>query len=494
MMKTIFLKLSLVLVLVISLSGCGDSFLSTYPTEDVSDEIVTTTPANMMLGINGIHRSLYVRYGCQGCVGLGALMLHNDTMGEDLVMTRTSSTWFYGTYRWQVHRNATARDNRLPWLIHYQVIRNANVIINGEGNATGPQAEIDIPVGQAYFYRAFSHFQLVQLYGDRYRGGETNSQLGIPVVTTPENVGVPRSTVEEVYQQIHADLDEAISRLENYNRPNKSHVDASVARGLKARAYLVQQNWEMAAQYAAEARAGYSLKTQAEYTAGFNDYSNAEWMWGSHIAEDQSDRFGNFGAQISRNNSTTFIRTNPIAINTDLYYAFPQSDIRLANFDPTGEHEDLDLPSNFSRAPYTNQKFLAVSDADSRMGVPYMRAAEMYLIEAEARANLNDPVAAQVLYDLVSERDHDYTLSANTGDDLLEEIYLNRRLELWGEGFRFYDLKRLNQDMDRQDTNHNTTAASNVMFKSAGTNEWTYLIPQDEMDANPEMVQNPITD
>src|SRR5690625_6058155 len=78
--------------------------------------------------------------------------------------------------------------------------------------------------------------------------------------------------------------------------------------------------------------------TQDEYTSGFNDYNNREWMWASHVSADQSDRFGNFGAQVSRNNSTTFIRTTPIAINTTLYYSFPQSDVRLANFDPTGEH------------------------------------------------------------------------------------------------------------------------------------------------------------
>ncbi|WP_069130057.1 RagB/SusD family nutrient uptake outer membrane protein [Rhodohalobacter halophilus] len=493
-MKNLTLKFGLILLLLVSISGCGEDFLSTYPTEDVSNEIVTTSPANMMLGINGIHRSLYVRYGCQGCVGLGALMIHNDAMGDDLVMTRTSSTWFYGAYRWQVHRNATARDNLLPWTIYYQVVRNANVIIDGEENAEGPQAEIDIPVGQAYFYRAFSHFQLVQLYAERYRGGETNSQPGIPIVTLPENVGQPRATVEQVYQQIHDDLTEAINRLENYSRPNKSHIDASVARGLKARVYLVQQDWPNAITYAQDARAGYSLMTQSEYTAGFNDYTNVEWMWGSHIAEDQSDRFGNFGAQISRNNSTTFIRTNPMAINENLYSAFPASDIRLANFDPTGEHEDLDLPSNFSKAPYTNEKFIAVSESDSRVDVPYMRAAEMYLIEAEAKANLGDPTAADVLFDLVSERDDDYVRSTNTGQALLDEIYLNRRLEFWGEGFRFYDLKRLNQDMDRTNSNHNTTSASNVMFIEAGTNEWVYLIPQDELNANPEMEQNPTND
>lgn len=489
-MNNLLKKLLLSLVVIFSLIGCGEDFLATYPTEDVSSEIVTTSPENMMLGVNGIHRSLYIRYGCQGCVGMGALMIMNDVMGEDLVMTRTSSTWFYGAYRWQVHRNATARDNRLPWAMYYEINRNANVIIAGEENAEGAQADINIPVGQALFYRAFAHYQLVQLYAERYDGDKENTQLGIPIVLEPKNVGIKRSSVEEVYAQIHADLDDAIDRLSEYDRPNKSHLDASVAMGLKARVYLTQQNWEDAAEYAADARAGYDLMSNDDYTAGFNDYNNSEWMWGSHVSEDQSDRFGNFGAQLSRNNSTTFIRTNPIAINSSLYNAFPASDIRKENFDPTGEHESLGLPSDFEKAPYTNEKFLAASETDSRMDVPYMRAAEMYLIEAEAKANMGESDAANVLHELVSNRDPSYTVSTNTGQALLDEIYLNRRFELWGEGFRFNDLKRLNQDLDRTGANHNTTAASNVMSIAAGTNEWHYLIPQDEINANP-MDQNP---
>src|SRR5690625_6936794 len=80
----------------------------------------------------------------------------------------------------------------------------------------------------------------------------------------------------------------------------------------------------------------------------------------------------------------------------------------------------------------------------------------------------DDGRAAQVLYELVSARDDQYTLSSNTGDDLLEEIYLNRRLELWGEGFRFFDLKRLNLPLDRTGANHNPTAAYNFLEVEAG--------------------------
>ena len=69
--------------------------------------------------------------------------------------------------------------------------------------------------------------------------------------------------------------------------------------------------------------------------------------------------------------------------------------------------------------------------------VPYMRAAEMYLIEAEAKAKLGqDANAAKLLFDMVSKRDAAYKLSTSTGTKLLDEIYFHRRVELWGEGFQ----------------------------------------------------------
>ena len=310
-----------------------------------SDAVVTSNPANMMLGINGIHRSLYVRYlSCQGCVGLGALMIFADAMGEDVVMTRTTSTWHYGVYQFNIQQNASARDNLFPWLFYYQIVRNANVIIAGEENAQGDQAAIDVAVGQALVYRAFSHLMLVQLYGDRYVPGGANGHDGVPIVLTPENEGLPRSSVADVYAQIHDDLDEAARRLANYSRPNKSHLDRSVAYGIRARAYLAQGNYPEAANYAALARTGYPLMSPAELLNGFNDYNVGEWMWASHITLDQTDRFGNFGANMSRNNSTIVNRTNPRAINTLLYDQMAATDVRRDWFDPTGEHTDFGTP------------------------------------------------------------------------------------------------------------------------------------------------------
>ncbi|WP_431242986.1 RagB/SusD family nutrient uptake outer membrane protein [Flavobacterium sp. P21] len=222
-------------------------------------------------------------------------------------------------------------------------------------------------------YRAFCNYQLVQLFGKRYENGITNSQLGVPIILTVGDESNPRSTVEEVYNQINKDLDEANVLLVDYKKPNNSHLDLRVAQGLKARVALTQGNWSIAAEYANKARNGKTLMSMAEYASGFNDYNNKEWMWGSHVNEVQTQSFGNFGAYMSRNFSSTVIRSCPKAINSKLYNMIPESDVRSTIFDKTGKHVALELPSNFSKFPYTSQKFLAVSTGDSRCDIPYMR-------------------------------------------------------------------------------------------------------------------------
>jgi starch-binding outer membrane protein, SusD/RagB family len=152
------------------------------------------------------------------------------------------------------------------------------------------------------------------------------------------------------------------------------------------------------------------------------------------------------------------------------------------------------VPTGGVRVAYMVQKFrLPGTPSTSTMGdIPYMRASEMFLIEAEAKARLGkDADAAKVLFDLVTKRDVAYKLSTNTGTKLTDEIMFNRRVELWGEGFRFLDLKRLNQPLNRNGANHIASIA--VLYDMpAGDKQWEFLIPRRELDANKAMVQNPL--
>jgi len=498
-MKRAKYNILIMAALAILLGSCEKSYLDTVPTDQVSSESAFTTTTNAMQALNGIHRMMFQQHNSrQDQSGEGGINIYRDMMGEDLVCTAAGNGWHNNVYKWLDHRNIQSAADYAPWYLYYRFTANANMIINNIDNAVGPEAEKNIIKGQALVYRAWSHFNLVQLYAKRYVKGAQNTQLGVPLMLTNNIDGQPRNTVEEVYAQVLTDLDEAIVLLQDYNRANKSHMNAAVAKGIKARVALAKQDYVNAAAWAADARAGLPLMSTAQYTTGFNDYTNPEWMWGSHVIPDQTTYFYSFFAYMSRNFSSTNIRGNPKAINSLLYDnpIFTDTDVRKANFDPTGQHATLNppLPSNFTRFPYTNQKFLAAGGADSRGDVVYMRVAEMYLIEAEAYARMggHDDEALAALNTLREARETvpgNYVPSINTGQDLIDEIMLNRRLELWGEGFRFTDLKRLDQALDRTGANHQINLCVEMTIP-AGDTRWQWLIPKQEMDANPEMVQN----
>ncbi len=484
------------------LNSCSESFLETEPTDQVSDQLAVASTANALIVLNGIHRSVYIRYETtQGNGGLGAHFIHLDCMGEDQVQNRNQ--WFNRVYQWTAGRNDADFYDRFPFVFYYHLIANANIILDGVNDETsGTQEERDNLIGQALVYRAFSHYQLVQIYGERYVAGGNNSQLGVPykLTNSDEFTLQARNTVEEVYQLANTDLDRAITLLEGLSRTNKSHINIDAARGLKARIALTQGLWDTAISFAQQARTDYTLMDQPTYADGFRDQSEAndEFMWASNIIADQTDTFGNFGAFISRNFSSSAIRGNPRSISSELFNLISDTDVRKLLWSEDGSHPnfptDLEISSRHSRHPYTSQKFLSVSTGDSRMDVPIMRAAEMYLIEAEAQARKggNDAAAAQALFDLISTRDDAYALSTNTSQDLIDEIMIHRRIELWGEGFRFLDLKRLNLPLNRTGGQHQASLVGNVFEVPVGDVRWQWLIPREEIDANPNMVQNPL--
>ncbi|MTI30698.1 RagB/SusD family nutrient uptake outer membrane protein [Cytophagales bacterium RKSG123] len=479
----------LLLTMSFSFISCGEDYLDELPTDAVNADDAVSTTSNLLTIVNGMHRMLYSRDGGQGYGGLGTWHVYNEALADDMVLNGNSGYWF-GAARWIDHRTDISGYVAHHWRFFYKLINHANRIIEGAEVAEGIEDERNLVLGQAYAYRALAHFNLVQMFGKRYNAGGLNSQPGIPLMLEVTQEGKARSSVEDVYAQINADLDQAISLLTE-KRTNKSHFNKAVVQGLKARVALVQGNYTVAADMAAKARAGFPLMDQETYASGFNDYNVGEWMWGAHLNAEQQDTYLNWMAWMSRNFSSTNIRTSPKSINSKLYDLIPETDIRKTLFSPDGEHPDVTLLSTHQKFPYTSQKFLAYNTGDSRGDVVFMRAAEMYLIEAEAKGRLDDFAGAQeVLTELALARDDNYVPSGNTGQALIDEILLQRRWELWGEGFRFVDLKRLNADLDRNGTNHNESTIL-TMFVEAGGDEWQFIIPIDELNANELMEQNP---
>ncbi|MEJ5052539.1 RagB/SusD family nutrient uptake outer membrane protein [Chryseobacterium culicis] len=493
-----YIKWAVVLSVFTGMASCQSDYLETDPTTAASEEAAYSSASNLMAIVNGMHRDMYYRQNDnQGQNGQGGIMIMMDALADDLVFPSTGNGWYVSTVRWQDQVNENGANDFYPYQFYYALIRNANMVIaNGPSvpaPTTADAATIKAAIGEAYAFRAFCYYMLVQIYGKRYVPNTNNTQLGVPIRLVANEVPLARNTVEEVYTQINKDLDEAAARLGN-TRATKSHFNDKVILGLRARVSLTQGKYAAAITAAQSARSDFPLMNNSTYLSGFNNLSgNGEWMWGATILADQGDTFSNFGAYMSRNFNSTNIRQAPKAINSKLFLLFPSTDVRTKNFDPTGAHSNLGLPSTYSKFPYTGQKFLAASQADSRVDVPYMRSAEMYLIEAEALARSGNEAGSKAVFDVFAKnRNPSYTGATTTGTAYITEIIDSRRLEFWGEGFRFLDLKRLNQGLDRTGANHQSIVTNNVMTVANTDLRWEFLIPRAEINANPLIVQNPL--
>lgn len=482
---------------IILFTSCKKDYLEVTPTNAIATADAFKNTTNAWAAINGIHRSLYIKYyGNQDQGGQGSNMIYMDIMGEDVLHTGQPNSFWLTAYRWTGPRTVTSNVPYFNYRFYYTIIANANMIIDNVDNAEGPQEDKNAVKAQAYAYRAWSFYQMVQLFGERYEASSTNVTLGLSLVLSSTDLRpVPRATVVQTYQQINNDLDAAMALYANAKaRPNKSHINLNVIQGIKARVALTQQNYPVAVDMAQKARTGFALMAPSEYTKGFNDYSNNEWMWAIHMTAEQEIDFYSFWAYMSADFNASNIRQNPKAIFSPLYAKISTTDIRKQLWDPTGSNTAFPIPPGGIRRPYQQRKFLSTGQGLSIGDIPLMRAAEMYLIEAEALANMTgrETDAKQVLFNLVSKRDPNYMLSANTGAALIDEILTHRRIELWGEGFRFYDLKRLNLPLDRSGGNTVLSIAS-VLNVPAGDKRWVWLIPQTEIERAQGVVeQNPL--
>ncbi|MBA2745742.1 MAG: RagB/SusD family nutrient uptake outer membrane protein [Flavisolibacter sp.] len=500
-------KIFLAIAFLFAITSCKKEFLDTASTGSADDATIFATTTNAANVINGSYRYFASRFQNQNQPGHGGMMLTLDFMGEDI--HQSASNWYTssgnGTANYVTNRNAASVWVTYPFRLYYRVIGNSNALLDNIDNSTGSDANKNRLKAEALSFRAFGYLNLVQLFAKRYVPGTNNTQLGVSMPLSASDVKLPRSTVEEVYTQIHKDLDEAIALFATgSNLPVnvsasaanvKSHLSLNAAKAIKARAALVQGNYVMAADFAKQViEAGtFSLMSNTQYSSGFNDLSNPEWIWGFFMADDQGDAFGAFHAQISWNGNTTYIRSQPKRINSALYNQIASTDIRKTMWEPAPNATNFPLPlSTYVREPYMSRKFKTRS-APTIGDVPYIRLAEMYLILAEAYARTagREGDARQALFTLAKNRDPQYILSANSSPALIDEILIQRRIELWGEGFRFFDLKRLNLPLDRSVVpNYVSSSVGGTMQVPAGDDRFVFVLPQFELQGNPNAVQN----
>ena len=491
-------KYTILALCVAGLTACSDTFMETNPTDQIGETTVASSLENLYIALNGTHRAMVKQYlSSQGCGGEPSWDIDRDVLGEDLVHPTAGNPWFLKTLQWVDHRDSKSTLTKFGFFFYYKLILNSNLLLNNVDEVDRTDENLYSGVkGEALCFRAFGHFQLVQLYAERYKAGGGNTQLGIPYRKTPETGEIARNTVEECYQYINEDLDAAIELLKNYEAKEVTHFSLKVAYGLKARVLLAQQNYAEAAKYAdlaiqtAEKEGHKLMNGKEELMGGFASMltDNKEAIWAANTQDDQTIYFYSYYAYMSWNFNASAIRAVHRCVNSALYDEISNTDIRKQWWDPTGKAE---VPaSNFKRFPYQNRKFTAKSSSNAVGDFPFMRLAELYLMKAEALARNNQLQEAQkTLTAFALTRDPEYKETSKTAVELAEEIMIQRRIELWGEGFRFTDLKRLNLPLDRNNTNHDK-GISVKMHVDAGSPEWQFKIPDDEMNANSLMTQN----
>ena len=491
-MKKLFLLIISLSVLITQ--SCKKDYLERVPTSSLAEsDLLSTVGGNQTL-LQGIHRATYTFYSSHDRFGQKAVDLAIDLLGEDLFQSERGYGWFVTWYQYLDHRNINSANLEWVWAYYYDLVDNANIILKNIDNASDAAlnvSRVQNIKAQALTYRAFSFYQLVQMYADRYAVGSTNSQLGIPLVLEPTQVGLPRSSVEAVYTQINADLDNAITLFTSSTttRVNASEINLRVAQGIKARVALTTGQYATAEAMAVAARTGFALIPTANYGYGWNKASgNSEWMWGAILIDEQQTSYASFFSHIDPYFGGYATLGNHKIVSTAVYNYMSNNDERKKTFKTIAGKARVGMKftgnggfANTGQSGWTNDYL-------------YMKSGEMYIIEAEAiaRQGGRDANAQTALFNLVSKRDPTYVTSVLTGAALIQEILMQRRCELWGEGFRFFDLKRLNLDLDRNNLGHTSSLWNAAGFFPAGDKNFVFLIPKQEIDSNPLMVQNPL--
>lgn len=470
-------------------SSCGDSFLETEYTKELdSDAASEAAGKNPDVFLNGMW-SWMITFDMTGAAshddfGFMSILHSTDMMGQDIAM---ASSHFF-SYDYQLdNRMFNYRRSLADWVCLYTMIAKSNEIISlyPDGGETPSQKAL---LGQAKAIRGMSYYYLIQLYQSPTNAGGTvnSSAKGVPLMytvadgKTEEEIAASkgRNTVADVYSQIEKDLTEAVENLSGYKRPNKNYIDENVANGLLARYYLVSQQWEKAAATAAKARSGYPIMDNAGLHDGFMDITNKEWMWGFDQTTETQTTFASFFSHIS-NLAPGYAGAGyaPRLIDAKLYYAIEEDDYRKSLYNDADGNDAQ--PTAAAQLPYANVKF--GTDGNWTMDYMYMRAAEMVLIEAEAYAQLNqNGKAAETLKVLMVNRQPSWKKTSVN----VEDVYLQRRIELWGEGFSYFDLKRLNKGIDRNYAGSNHLSGGYKLVVPAQDVRWTYQIPQREMQEN----------
>jgi hypothetical protein len=502
------------------LTGC-EGFLDALPeggtvTEEQKNAAVKANPQLLAADIAAMNANMIAYVGILGSgshndFGYASACLYMDCNGADMTCANIGYNWFSPNSSY-ADRTYNSTRTFFMWSLFYKQIASANIVLSSVDPKTDDQI-LRGYMGQAFAVRAFDYLHLAQLHQFTYKGHE--QEKCVPIVTekttAEEAANNPRATVEDVYKLIMNDLDSAVNMLRGFSRLDKGYIDRSVAFGLRARANLIMNNWAAAAADADSAlvlsgATPYSL-AQASAPA-FYDAGDNNVLWANIITETNDIVIS--GIINMPSHLCTFYTDGYTGvgvwkkINKPLYDKIDANDIRKQWWLNEDEESSLVKSSVYDgwRAVasaesdfgvYTNVKFGAdggtsgLSNQTPAQDWFLMRAEELILIKAEGLAMSGKTGEAKTLlenfvnnYRMVSGR---YTAPADAAG-LQEAIWFQRRIELWGEGFSFFDIMRLKKPVTRVESGVTSFPAAWRFNIPAEDPILLWLVPKSEIEAN----------
>jgi len=389
----------------------------------------------------------------------GLATFRSDELTMDATLSKEDISSFKDIWCWN-DVGADASTSSFSWRAYYQVIYEANhVIDNADNMEGGTQDERRQLVGEAYMLRAYMHFLLVNLYGEPYTTlTDPYSAKAVPLKTDNDVYNVlSRSTVGAIYDQIESDIDQAAQYLnvatweEGYNyRFNTLAPDA-----LRSRLYLYMGKWQQsleASQRVLSQKSGLSDLSQElpnSYTSVENIVALEQVMTATYV--------------------------DAAKVNKALFLLYDATDQRRLKY--------------FKQQTASNIQ--CVKGGSSQYSCSF-RVGEMYLNAAEAACRLADYASARSLlltltkarYTAEGQAKLEAEVAALQSDSLLSLILLERRKELAMEGHRWFDLRRTTREQLTK------TYAGETYTLEQDDERYTLRIPSEAISANPELASD----
>lgn len=497
-------------------TSCVNDWLDQEPSTsvDAGSAVITTSDlgglrTGLYAAVKG-NSSLTDYYGRQ-------MFVYGDVRGEDVQYnwidgSNRAQFYYYMTYSTPSDFNGNA-----IWRTPFVVIGRANAVIDyAEGDkitdADDNQATIAQYAAEARVLRAMTLFDLTRIYGRPYTEDQ-GASLGAPIMTEPvDDAGTnkpARSTVAECYTQIEQDLNDAINSGALQEGKTQGFVNLWTAKALQVRVYMTKGEWGNALSVAKDIidNSPYQLWTTSEYASAWNKNSSAhenEMIFEMKITDntDFNDReglaycyadlyadgpAGGYGDVIVTKDFSEMLASDPQDVrNQILLKPAGEPSVYASYGSDFCDHgvfiNKLPQPDEATNVAYSN--------------VPLLRLSEVYLSAAEAAFNLGDTqTAASMLNAIITNRTTDASKTVTAGDITLDRIYIERRKELVGEGQRYFDVLRRGETVTRY-TDVNNRGWHDALSEDARTfnrdsKKALPLIPQSEIDVNPNMQQNP---